>query len=90
MVGVMMKAINHTDSPKLDWNTTRQTADTHSVNDGVVTYFAAAPDLMLSEVATQFLRGNDCQGEIEFSVTELESDETGFFRGERNGEAYQA
>lgn len=80
---------------KLDWHLNREPRDSHSVNDGVVIYFACSPGASLNEVADKFLDGYDAggsDGEFSFYVSEIDKEGEelcgGTFRGAPNGEAY--
>jgi hypothetical protein len=78
---------------KLNWTTTRQADSTHIANDDVVTYFAAAaPGITMQQVATSFLAGYDVSEkhegeEVDFSVTNLVTEQDVRFSGLPDGEA---
>lgn len=77
---------------KLNWTTDRKADSTHSANDGVVTYYAAAHGMTMQQVATAFLAGYDVSEEhegeeVEFTVADLATEKELSFAGLPDHEA---
>lgn len=71
---------------KIDWKTSLPVlgqgvpAMTHAANDGVVTYYCRAPGLTMRQVATEFLRNYDRNGNedgepISFEISALDAEQ---------------
>jgi len=62
---------------QLEWDEIKDLNHTHSVDDGVITYWTAAPGMKLSEVALAFASMYDHGDNDNFTVCSVQNVKTG-------------